>query len=351
MEFQNHPYNDLPVELKGKILTHLPGPDLLQQLLEPDLDYSLPQIIAESSMKRFRVEQLFYLYLWRIMLSVEAPDDNPELTAKIFNQLREKLQRFATSPLRRNLELGPFTAHYHLIRNLYADGDPTDGEIDEFVRLFLHRRRTIEEFCELVARFDDKKRAVRSETITPGATTYLSHLLFWLAVDFITDSHSVNITGDLVRMRWEDFSQHLENTFDIHARKLLNDTISLNGVLLLKFRDLIHGCDQYSLPRIYEALISSASRRSYIEPEYYASFTLSRGLDHALLLLKEDDRAIRHLKKWAPAQIYPWRHIWSLYRPDLALGTSVFDIDAGHPAHAPINASFVPQQSYRQHDY
>ncbi|EPS40097.1 hypothetical protein H072_6108 [Dactylellina haptotyla CBS 200.50] len=305
------PFCERPIEIQVLILKHLPPADIINVLK------NFPSIRGSAvswDFAQFSAEQLVHMYHWSThdhRLTLETPG----LSIRIMHQLKRKMNKFAKN-VQLPVPLEPFNAYYHQIRELCREGEPDDEEVEFFVQNFHRRNKKVEDFCQKISELDPKRRYQRWPKYKPDGDTWMSHLLFWFAMEYIR-SKSGNVNEATITTRWEEFHVHLLKTFGRQASVLLRNAIMPQGVLLLKYRDYIVECNPVHLSKIYETL---GRRACHVKLETFVAFALSNGFDQAMKFLNEKQEILEFfsfLGAESRQTLYAWQNIWENFNSEL----------------------------------
>ncbi|KAK6340333.1 hypothetical protein TWF730_002096 [Orbilia blumenaviensis] len=187
-----------------------------------------------------------------------------------------------------------------------------DKDITQFLERFHHRRSYVRVFCKTVAKLDPHGAYHRCSRVEPNEETWFSHLLFWLATDYIHE-HSAKksevMNNQAVANHWEEFLTRVGQIFGSKGTELLCKSTGQDS-LFLKYREYISACSDSHLPKIFQTLKS-------VEPykwEDYPAYKLSLGLDHAYLFLKQCSQEIQQLESCDKRTIRAWKDTWTGFR-------------------------------------
>ncbi|KAK6539432.1 hypothetical protein TWF694_009657 [Orbilia ellipsospora] len=308
---QHLSFATLPPELQAEIVKHLSPTEIISIIQKVR---GIRGNTDSWNLSYFGPEQLIYLYIWN---SRALPIDNsdhraiytPDLREKILFQLRTSLQKFS-QPVALPLALEPFNAYYHQVTQLFTSGrSPTNQDLIDFVNAFHKRNTDVQKFCTKIAGLDSKRTVQRASKMIPDSNTWMSHLLFWFAIDYI-QANSTYVSEDTISDRWIQFHNRLGEYFGEQANILLRQVAMPEGILLIKYRELLEECSRDHLAKVFNGLVH---RRRDISMTTFATFMLSRGLDRALRLLDEDPDEIQFLCDQSNGTLRAWESAWDTF--------------------------------------
>ncbi|KAK6522651.1 hypothetical protein TWF281_002087 [Arthrobotrys megalospora] len=308
---------DIPPEIHVEILKNLPPLQLLDMI---QLVPGIRDGILQWNLSYFTAEQLVYLYQFisnavEIEAGQERNEQNQIKTADIRSKILwllpaaiQKYQEISTFPLEANY----FNCHYDKLIELAQNNG---SGVSDFLWEFHHKNRTVREFCRTLAELDPHGKYIRCLTLIPDEKTRISHLLFWLATEYVS-KQSGHKSKWRLGPHWENFVLRVDEIFTPTVSQGFRNCVTNDGVLLLKYRGYISECDEGHLGDIFNAMRMRMRRSDTGLCDFgdYSTYMLSLGLDYALDFLRQCPKKIALMENWELCRILSWRKIWTHFR-------------------------------------
>lgn len=322
------PLFGLPEEIHSNILESLDEPDLTNVLR------SRPNRADD-----YVGWKLTYYRNDQIIAFLSYSKEPPTVDADVRNDAFQRLKRNLLVLLRhvegggKLLKLDYVTAQLSKIRREIPDTEELTGENDERLNsAVIDIVKTVQDvklFCDTVRRHDNQGGLSRHAIDPPDLSTYLSHLLYWMAMDYIRADTNNLCDRYAILSAWEDYRTYLGNAFAISsdaraaALTLLNETVAggHGGLIIQKYIESLGGCDNghntniKRFPLVYDAFIKGQSF-DRVGVSTIATYCLSRGPSDALKLFKGDKKVISSLKRELVPRRRGFIRAWESVRRD-----------------------------------